>query len=51
MVVADWSAAASADPAVLGPDGVHPTDAGATAYTAVVVDGLTRAAALGSATR
>ncbi|KON72133.1 hypothetical protein M768_16870 [Cellulosimicrobium cellulans F16] len=51
VVVADWSAAAAADPSVLGPDGVHPTDAGATTYTAVVVDGLTRAAALGSATR
>ncbi|WP_141391375.1 acyltransferase family protein, partial [Cellulosimicrobium cellulans] len=51
VVVADWSAVAAADPAVLGPDGVHPTDAGATTYAAVVVDGLTRAAALGSATR
>ncbi|MGN7703601.1 acyltransferase family protein [Cellulosimicrobium sp. 22601] len=50
VVVADWSAAVAADPTVLGPDGVHPTDAGATAYTAVVVDGLTRAAALGSTT-
>ncbi|MBN0041313.1 acyltransferase [Cellulosimicrobium cellulans] len=51
VVVADWSAAVAADPSVLGPDGVHPTDAGTRTYTAVVVDGLTRAAASGSATR
>lgn len=51
VVVADWSAAVASDPSVLGPDGVHPTTAGATTYTAVVVDGLTRAAALDSATR
>ncbi|WP_264030594.1 acyltransferase family protein [Cellulosimicrobium sp. SH8] len=50
VVVADWSAAVAADPSVLGPDGVHPTAAGATTYTTVVVDGLVRAAALGSAT-
>ncbi len=50
VVVADWSAAVVADPSVLGPDGVHPTDAGATTYTTVVVDGLARAAALGAAT-
>ena len=50
VVVADWSAAVAADPAVLGPDGVHPTEAGTTAYAKVVVDGLTRAAGLGSST-
>ncbi|QJW36422.1 acyltransferase family protein [Cellulosimicrobium protaetiae] len=50
VVVADWSAAVAADPSVLGPDGVHPTAGGTSAYAAVVVDGLARAAALGSTT-
>ncbi len=47
VVVADWSATATADPSLLGPDGVHPTQAGSGAYASVVLDGLTRAAALG----
>ncbi|MHA7134143.1 acyltransferase family protein [Oerskovia turbata] len=46
VVVADWSAVAAAQPALLGPDGVHPAEAGTAAYAGVVVDGLTRAAAL-----
>ncbi len=50
VVVADWSATVTADPAVLGPDGVHPSEAGAQAYAAVVVDGLARAAALDAST-
>lgn len=47
VVVADWAAAAGADPGVLGPDGIHPAGgAGQTLYAQVVTDALTRAAAL-----
>lgn len=48
VVVADWSAAISAQPTLLGPDGVHPTGEGTSLYAQVVVDGLARAAGLGA---
>ncbi|GAA1404293.1 acyltransferase family protein [Oerskovia paurometabola] len=46
VVVADWSGAVGAQPALLGPDGVHPTGEGASLYAGVVAGGLTQAAAL-----
>lgn len=51
VVVADWQAAASANPDMMSRDGVHPTVAGQELYAATVLEGLTRAHQLQVATQ
>ncbi|WP_336706267.1 acyltransferase family protein [Oerskovia sp. USHLN155] len=46
VVIADWSGAISSQPALLGPDGVHPTSEGTSLYAGVVSGGLAQAVAL-----